>query len=149
MYQALTEDSSLLAIGVSSSQDTLDSSLVLLATASNTHLLGEIEGSDKENVDPRCGGNLLDVLNTGTRLDLHGYGHTLLGALVVLGAGVDSGERMRGKHGAVATGSERRVLAPANDLGSINLYGAAIVVRIAFVGNQEADLEPDLPPSGT
>lgn len=132
-----------------SGQDTLDSRLVLLATASNTHLLGEIEGPDEEDVDAWGCGNLLYILNAGSRLDLHGHGHSLLGTLVVLGAGVDSGERVRGEHGAVATASKRRVLAPADDLGSINLYGGVVVVRTILVGDLEAFLRMEIPPSGT
>lgn len=116
-----------------SSQDTLDRSFVLLAAANDSRLLGEIEGSNEEDINARGGGNLLNILNTGTRLNLHAHCHELLGTFVVLGAGVASGERVRGEHGAVATRSNRRVLAPTDNLSSINLCRIVVVRRFLWI----------------
>lgn len=119
----LTEDSSLLVLSVSSSQNALDSSLVLLATPSNTHLLGQVKRSDEKHIEAGNGGDPLNVLNARSRLDLHSDGDALLCTLGIVGSGVDSGEGMGRKHGPVAPGAEGRILAVADDLGGVLLYG--------------------------
>lgn len=48
---------------MSSSQNTLDGRLMLVSTASDTHLLGQIEWTDEEHIDSRDRGNLLYILH--------------------------------------------------------------------------------------
>lgn len=76
---------------MSSSQNSLNSALMLLTTAGHTHLLSEIKRSDEKDVDTRDSGDLLHILNTRPRLDLDSHGNTVIGTIIIIGPGVNAG----------------------------------------------------------
>lgn len=74
-------------------------------------------------------GNLLDVLDTLPRLDLHQDEQVVVRVVVVLGARLDAGEGVGGEHGPIPARALGRVFAVPYDVGGILLSARNHSVR--------------------